>query len=112
MSDERIAIIQQGLASPFWRDYLLPLLSDRAKNALTALATKAAPDDDMKRGRFQAYQEIINAPGNEVAIWQQQQQAAAEQDEESKVAEYRAEAGHRSPFRQEPEVGETTAATG
>lgn len=109
MSDTRmIGIIQNGVNSPFWTEYLLPLLQERAKNALTALASKAAEDDDMKRGRFQECQYLINAPLREIEIWNDQERAAQEESAAKDSEEYRATQGYRSPFRQVPDVGELT----
>ena len=108
MSDhDRIGIIQQGLNSQFWTDYLLPLLQDKAKNALTALATSRADDDDVKRGRFQAYDDIIKMPHREIAAFNAAEAAAQESNKEDEVAEYRADYGFRSPIRNVPDVGET-----
>lgn len=109
---DKVGVIQQGLGSAFWTEYLLPLLQEKAKNALTALATKAAEDDDVKRGRFQAYQDIINAPGREVAAFNEAEAAAQEANKQESTEEYRAEFGFRSPIRQAPEVGETTGEAG
>ena len=108
MSDhDRIGIIQQGINSPFWTDYLLPLLQDKAKNALTALALSRTDDDDIKRGRFQAYDDIIKAPLREITAFNMAEAAAQEANKEDETAEYRAEYGFRSPIRSVPDVGET-----
>jgi hypothetical protein len=109
---DKVGVIQQGLSSLFWTEYLLPMLQDKAKNALTALATKAAEDDDVKRGRFQAYQDIINAPGRDVQAFNEQEAAAQRANADEQTAEYRADYGFRSPIRQAPEVGETTGEAG
>lgn len=105
---DKVQVIQQGLNSAFWTDYLLPMLQDKAKSALTALAMSRSDDDDMKRGRFQAYQDVINAPGREVQSFNDSERAAQEANATEATEQYRAEHGFRSPFRQEPEVGETT----
>lgn len=105
---DRVGVIQQGLNHPFWTEYLLPMLQEKAKNALTALAASHAEDDDMKRGRFQAYQDIINSPGRDVAAFNESEAIAAEANQVESTEQYRADYGFRSPIRQAPEVGETT----
>ncbi len=102
---DKVGVIQAGLSHPFWTEYLLPLLQERAKNSLNALAMKAAPDDDMKRGRFQAYQDIINAPGREVLAFNEAEATVQAEHAEKSTEEYRAEYGHLSPIRQAPDVG-------
>lgn len=105
---DKVGVIQQGLNSAFWTEYLLPMLQEKAKNALTQLAMSHSDADDIKRGLFQAYQDIINSPAREVNAFNEAETAAQQVNADEQTAEYRADYGFRSPIRQAPEVGETT----
>ena len=104
---ERIGIIRSGLDHPFWRDWLLPTIQERARQNLEALAAGKSDDEDIKRGFFQALRWIINLPQMELDSMRRSEQEAQIADAENQTDEYRARFGMRSPFRQTPEPGET-----
>ena len=117
--EERVTLIEQGINHPFWMEYLRPLLADKAKNALRALAAGKTDNDDVRRGQYQAYQDIYDTPLREVDSYKREQ-AVRDSDAASDVrANLRAELGYTSPFSaplepgtlSESESDETSAAT-
>ena len=109
MSDTE-SLISIGLRSAFWQEYLLPRLQERAKSVLESLASSHDASDDIKRGKFQAYREIINLPQQELSLLHRD---AEERDRDVQVQqqdEFRARSGFRTPYKAAPEPGETKAA--
>jgi hypothetical protein len=96
--DARISAVEQGLGSPFWQDYLLPMLLEKGKQQLRNLAAKASDSDDILRGKYQAYQDIINSVTQEVEIYRQEAQRQATVNDAAFREEARANLGFRAPY--------------
>ena len=113
--DERIGLIEAGINHPFWTEYLRPLLAEKAKNALRALAAGKSETDDVRRGQYQAYQDIFDAPLAEVEIYKRDQQQRNDTHAEDARANLRAVEGFGSPLEpgalSEEESEATSAAT-
>lgn len=105
---ERTAIIRSGLDHPFWREWLQPMIAARSLQMLNNLAAKSTDDDDINRGWIQALSWIVRLPQTELDAMNRAEHAAQSEDEERRQDAYRAEFGFRSPYRQSPEVGETS----
>lgn len=106
IDSEKTAIIRSGLDHPFWRDWLLPTIQERARQNLEALAAGKSDDEDIKRGFFQALRWIINLPQMELDAMRRSEQEAQTADAEQRQDEYRAQFGMRSPYRLAPEPGQ------
>ncbi len=103
--EERVTLIEQGTNHPFWTEYLRPLLAEKAKNALRALAAGKTDNDDVRRGQYQAYQDIYDTPLREVDSYKREQ-AIRESDTAKDIrADLRAELGYTSPFSAPLEPG-------
>lgn len=108
LDSERIAIIRHGLDTAFWRDWLQPSIAIRVNQMLKGLAASRADDDDIKRGWIQALGWVLALPQSQLDAMARTEHAAQTEDEERRQDAYRAEFGFRSPYRQSPEVGETS----
>ena len=104
---EQAAIIEQGLAGAFWQLYLLPRLKERGKTILESLAAGSAPDDDIKRGRFQEIRYLIDMPTHELAVLNREAQQRDDAHKTVMEDQFRADMGFRSPYRLAPEPGST-----
>ena len=103
--DERVALIEQGINHPFWTEYLRPLLAEKAKNALRALAAGKSDEDDTRRGQYQAYQDIYDAPHAEIETYKRDQAVRDSDTANEKRDQIRAELGYTSPFAAPLEPG-------
>ena len=96
--EERITLIEQGINHPFWTEYLRPLLAEKAKNALRALAAGKSESDDVRRGQYQAYQDIFDTPMQEIDTYKRDQQQRDERHADDARANLRAVEGYGSPI--------------
>jgi len=96
--DERIALIEAGINHPFWTEYLRPLLAEKAKNALRALAAGKSDEDDTRRGQYQAYQDIYDAPHAEIETYKRDQTLRDQQAADNRRDNIRAVEGFGSPL--------------
>lgn len=102
---ERASVIAQGLQSAFWQRILLPYLMDRAKQTLRNLVAKTA-EDDILRGMYRAYDDMINAPQRELDLYNREASEQATELEAERTDDLRAVYGFRSPYKIAPQPGE------
>ena len=100
--------IQFGLDTPFWRDFMLPRIQNRAKSSMRALATGKSDTDDIQRGWFQALEWVMSMPLAELESLRRDSDDQSRVDRISELDEFRARQGFRSPFAS-PAPGELTA---
>ena len=105
---EKVTCIQQGINSTFWTEYLLPLLMNRGKNAMKVLAAGKSDSDDILRGRYQAYQDIINTPLSEIKAYNVEESRREGMAMVEEATNQRAEMGFQSPFVNNLEPGTLT----
>ncbi|KKK70054.1 hypothetical protein LCGC14_2927830 [marine sediment metagenome] len=103
--EERVTLIEQGINHPFWTDYLRPLLAEKAKNAIRALAAGKSDNDDVRRGQYQAYQDIFDTPMREVDSYKREQEVRDSDAAANIRSDLRAELGYTSPFSTPLEPG-------
>lgn len=99
--------IQFGLDTPFWREFMLPRIQNRAKSAMRMLATGKSDRDDIERGWFQALEWVMSMPLVELDSLRKDAEDQARLDSVSQLDEFRARMGNRSPFAS-PAPGELT----
>ena len=96
--DERITLIEQGINSPFWIEYLSPLLAAKATNATRALLSGKSEADDVYRGKFQAYQDIFDTPQAEIETYKRDAALRQANETDESRAHIRAVEGFGSPL--------------
>lgn len=101
--DQKAAAIQFGTNSPFWQEFYLPALQDRARKMMEALAAKSSDDDDIVRGWVQALRWAIALPTQEVSRYHAEAEMRVAEQRQRDVENYRAEIGSRSPYPSEPD---------
>lgn len=99
--------IQFGLDTPFWREFMVPRIQNRAKSAMRALANGKSDSDDINRGWFQALEWVMGMPIAELESLKKDAEDRDRTDRVSELDEFRARNGFRSPFAS-PAPGELT----
>lgn len=109
---DRAGAIQSLLDNPGWVRWLQPLVFDRMKQTMEALASKRTDDEDVQRGWFQALRWVLNLPAQELESLKNSEREASKHQSVEAEDEYRARFGYRSPYKRAPEPGETKSNDG
>lgn len=96
--EQEIAAIGFGMDTPFWREFLLPTMQNRAKAMMEALAAAQSDQDDIKRGWIQALRWVIRMPEHEINEYRKIEQEQAQESRLADLDEHRARVGFRSPY--------------
>ena len=105
-----IKVVQSGLQSPFWREYLLPLLQDCARTRMEALLTGKSDDDERTKGFVNGLRFVIGKPQADLDVALRTERDAQQQQEIERDDDHRAAFGFRSPYKLAPTPGETKLA--
>lgn len=105
--DKEIAAIGFGIDTPFWKDFLLPKMQERARSLAESTMLQRTADEDINRGWFAALRWVISLPMQELAEYRKIEQEREQEARLANLDEHRARHGFRSPFAT-PGPGELT----